>query len=249
MTDNDKNNNANEEVKDSSKRKFLKDASIATGGVVGGVLLGGYFGNPFKSETTTTTDEDKEKVDFSETRQFFKREEDFEVLSIATERIFPKDDNGPGAIALGVPYFIDKQLAGPWGENAKMYMKRPFQKDENPLTNGDMFLQGVRKINDVSKEQYDGDFVDLDTEQQNDILEAFEQDEVDMGRVSSATFFTRLIQSTLEGVYSDPMYGGNKNMQGWAMKQYPGPRMSNINLVDKGFEAIEELDIKSLKTH
>ena len=32
--------------------------------------------------------------------QFFKNNRDFEVLSNATERIFPKDDLGPGAIGL-----------------------------------------------------------------------------------------------------------------------------------------------------
>src|SRR5699024_5390834 len=64
--------------------------------------------------------------DFQDARLFFDRREDFAVLSAATERIFPEDKNGPGAIALGVPYFIDKQLYGAWGHNAKEYMDGPF---------------------------------------------------------------------------------------------------------------------------
>src|SRR5699024_12352606 len=48
----------------------------------------------------------------------------------ATERIFPKDDLGPGAIELGVPYFIDKQLSGSWGTNAHAYMHDPFMRNQ-----------------------------------------------------------------------------------------------------------------------
>src|SRR5699024_12442357 len=54
------------------------------------------------------------------------RSDDFETLAAATERIFPEDDAGPGAIALGVPYFIDKQLSGFWGTNHEDYMKGPY---------------------------------------------------------------------------------------------------------------------------
>ncbi|MEI3613953.1 gluconate 2-dehydrogenase subunit 3 family protein [Pseudogracilibacillus sp. SO30301A] len=47
-------------------------------------------------------------------------------MSAATERIFPKEDKGSGAIELGVPYFIDKQLNNSWGTNAHVYMERAF---------------------------------------------------------------------------------------------------------------------------
>lgn len=51
---------------------------------------------------------------------------DFNILSNATERIFPEDDLGPGAKGLDVPYFIDHQLAGQYGSNSKEYMHGPF---------------------------------------------------------------------------------------------------------------------------
>jgi gluconate 2-dehydrogenase gamma chain len=38
---------------------------------------------------------------------------------------------------------------------------------------------------------------------------------------------------TMEGVYSDPVYGGNKNMLGWKMRQYPGNQMSYTNIMEK----------------
>lgn len=248
-SDNNKNgkNVESDEKQDVSRREFIKYSGIAAGGIVSGGLLVSLLRNPIKSEETSKSK--KEKVNYIETRYFFKRKEDFDVLSVATEKIFPENDLGPGAIELGVPYFIDKQLAGEWGYNAKMYMKKPFQKDETPLTKSDMFLQGVRKIEQTSKEKYDSSFIDLEEKQQNEILSFFETDEIEMNNVSSALFFTTLIQSTLEGAYSDPMYGGNKDMKGWAMKEYPGPRMSHRDKVEEGFEVYKEMERKSLKTH
>lgn len=255
-TSGDQGNEYNEmEKRRMSRRKFIRNSSYTAGGLIGGGIIGGLIGNQNgnggnnSAPATSQPKEQNKAVDYSETRMFFKRKEDFDVLSKATERILPEDDNGPGAIELGVPYFIDKQLAGQWGENAKMYMKRPFQKGETPLTHGEMFLQGVRKINDVSQKQNDSDFADLDDEQQDKILESFEKDKIKMEKVSSAVFFSTLIQSTLEGAYSDPMYSGNKDMKGWAMKEYPGPRMSHRDRVEEGFEVFEKMERKSLKTH
>jgi hypothetical protein len=35
-------------------------------------------------------------------------------------------------------------------------------------------------------------------------------------------FFTMLRTDTIEGMFSDPIYGGNRNMVGWALINYPG---------------------------
>ncbi|WP_442961186.1 gluconate 2-dehydrogenase subunit 3 family protein [Pseudogracilibacillus sp. SO30301A] len=44
-----------------------------------------------------------------------------------------------------------------------------------------------------------------------------------MPGVSSQTFFNLLRQTTLEGSYANPLYGGNKKMMRW-MKEHPGSR-------------------------
>src|SRR5699024_10191258 len=112
-----------------TRRRFMKNTGMVAGGIVGGSLLGGLLTNQFKTSDESTTVQ--EGQDFQDTRMFFSRKSDFAILSDATERIYPKDDNGPGAIELGVPYFIDKQLAGSWGTNAKAYMKDPFWQNND----------------------------------------------------------------------------------------------------------------------
>lgn len=246
-----------------SRRKFLKNSGVFAGGVVGGSVLGGLLTKQWMPEKKTPKGS-KDTASLQQARVFFSRQKDFEVLSAATERIFPKDDLGPGAIALGVPYFIDKQLASAWGMNAKEYMRDPFWQNQQTedyahqdtrqdksgpnvetkaptptpryqtrLNRGDIFLQGVKKIDDVSKDTFDQSFVKLESEQQDEVLESFEAGEVEMKGVAAVTFFNLLLQLTLEGAYADPVYGGNKNMAAWKMKEYPGPRMSYLDQIDE----------------
>lgn len=231
-------------VDSTSRRAFLKTSGVALGGLIvgGGVtsLLTGKASTE-KKQTKTT------KVDYSEALQFFKRSSDFDALSAATEAIYPEDENGPGAIKLGVPYYIDKQLAGSYGHNVNDYMKIPFQEGEAPLYNADIILQGVRRLNEVSNTQHKRLFKELTEDQQIEILTQFEQGKVKMRLVNSALFFALLRKMTLEGCYCDPVYGGNKNMAGWKMKEYPGAQMSYANIVEE--EKFVKMQPVSLASH
>ncbi|MEI3598430.1 MULTISPECIES: gluconate 2-dehydrogenase subunit 3 family protein [unclassified Oceanobacillus] len=238
------NENSNNK-KTMNRRIFMKNAGIFTGGVVGGSILGGILTNPFlkeESETPQTTTESAS--DFQEARMFFDRFEDFVILRAAVERIYPEDDNGPGAVALGVPYFIDKQLAGSWGTNAKEYMQNPFKVNgdtdddevmryETPLNRGQIIIEGLRKLDVVSEDKFDDKFSNLDGEQQDEILQLFDNGEVELTGVGSQHFFSLLRKMTIEGVFADPLYGGNKNMDGWRMVDYPGPRPGFIDIIEE----------------
>jgi gluconate 2-dehydrogenase gamma chain len=229
--------------KRSSRRTFIKNSGLT----VGGVVLGGALGGLLVKDTPApaANDQTHKLIDFSETRQFFVRQKDFDALSAATELIYPEDEHGPGAIKLGAPYFIDKQLVSPWGSNADDYMKGPFKKGEIPLLKHEIMLQGVRKLNEVAEKEHDGAlFKDLEEEQQIAILSSFEKGEVEMELVSSAAFFNLLRTMTLQGCFADPLYGGNKNMDGWKMKEFPGAQMSYTAYLDKEeFVKIEPISL------
>lgn len=248
-------NNADTENKDVdvSRRNFIKNSGVAAGGVVGGIVLGGLW-NPFDSKEDTKSDEDDGSELLQEARTFFSREDDFKTLAAATERIYPEDDNGPGAIELGVPYFIDKQLSGYWGFNSKDYMQGPFKPDKSgshglqtKMNRGEMFLAGVRKILDKSKKDHDEDFFDIEAEQQDEILEKFEAGDIDIPGMPSDIFFNLLRDTTIEGVYADPVYNGNKEMKAWKMMEYPGPRMGWSDKIDS--EEFVSMDPASLREY
>lgn len=232
MTDNDETNR----IPDQSRRKFIKNTGLVVGGVAGGSILGGILTKQSQTNSPSNkSNQDNKENTSAEARMFFTRFEDFLVLEQATERIYPENDNGPGAIELGVPYFIDKQLAGSWGINGNDYRQGTFSNDspdESYLTRGQLFINGLRKMNALSQERFDVTFDEAEKDQQIEILQDFDDGDVDMKGIPSEGFFALLRETTLEGVYADPLYGGNRNMAGWKMKEYPGPVPSYADQID-----------------
>ena len=67
-----------------------------------------------------------------------------------------------------------------------------------------------------------------------------------MNLISSSAFFGLLRNVTLQGCFCDPLYGGNKNMDGWKMKEFPGAQMSYIAYTqEKDFVKIEPVSLSS----
>jgi gluconate 2-dehydrogenase gamma chain len=172
---------------------------------VGGLLIYSLAGAPLVVHAR----EGKVKVPL----RFFTRQE-AKVIVAAGERIFPADDSGPGATHAGAMVYIDRQLAGPYGADEYRYTKPPFVKSlpghgyqgkENPRGT---YRAGIPMLG--------ADFVALDGQKQDDRLEAIEK----------THFFQLLRQHTIEGVFCDPMHGGNAGLVGWQLLGYPGPQMS-----------------------
>lgn len=242
--------------KNFSRRDFLKTSGIATGALIGGGIIGGLIGANSNQQNTASTaepgtpEESMGAAGGVRGLTFFKNNAEFEILNQATERIFPEDDLGPGAIGLGVSYFIDQQLAGSYGENSKEYMQPPFYEGEatqgyqSRLKRNEMFRQGIQLMQQEAQSRFNANFVDLEGEQMDEILTAFQEDEIQMRGTTAQFFFRLLRQATLEGAYADPIYGGNHNMDGWRMKNFPGHQAAYINEIES--EDFVEIEPQSL---
>jgi len=242
--------------KGSSRRKFLRNSGVAAGGVVVGSVLGGLIGFGGEQTNTSETTEQKTKVTSpgnpNAALMFFTPDQ-YQTTMAAAERIYPADDNGPGAAELDVAIYIDHQLASPWGINAKDYMLGPFypaestQQAQVKVLRKDLFLLGLKGLDDYSNQTFKNKFTGLDADQQDEVLTHFEQGDYSLSGVSSSIFFNLLRSLTIEGVYADPLYAGNKDMQGWAMRKFPGSRMNYNNEVKS--ETFVELEPQSLQSH
>ncbi len=144
------------------------------------------------------------------------------VVQAAAERIFPSDANGPGATEAGVVIFIDRQLAGPYGKDKYRYTKAPFV--ESVPEHGYQGKETPREIYRVGIAGL-GNFAELKPAEQDQRLHA----------IQTTTFFRLLRQHTIEGMFSDPMHGGNSGMVGWQLIGYPGPLMSYRDQIDKSY--------------
>lgn len=153
----------------------------------------------------------------------FFTEDEAMIVAAAAARIFPTDDSGPGAKEAGVVIFIDRQLAGPWGRDRYRYAQGPF--DENAAR--EFGYQGKATPRETYREGLKG-------LKGFDALPADEQDKK-LHEIENTHLFALLRQNTLEGMFSDPVHGGNVDMVGWQLVGFPGPRMSNYDDVDKHF--------------
>ncbi|WP_372011154.1 gluconate 2-dehydrogenase subunit 3 family protein [Paenibacillus chitinolyticus] len=257
-------NQQTKQPRDESRRKFLKLSGVALGGIVAGGVVGGIVGNSMAKNKPAAPGSPQGQgqaqagntKDYNQAPMFFNQEQ-LRITEAATERIFPKDELGPGAKELGAAYYIDHQLAGQWGMNARDYMMGPFYKAE--ATQGyqasykrhELFVMGLTVMNDHSKQKYQKGFADLAGNEQDEVLKAFESGkDVQLNGVPSQTFFEMLRSLTIEGAYADPLYGGNKNMAGWRMRKYPGDQMSYTAIIDKKeFTVMEPLSLHDHTNH
>jgi len=237
-----------------SRRKFIKNSGIAVGGLAAGGVIGSVI--PWRKNTETSEQqkaghETKGTKNYNQALMNFTKAE-FAVVDAASERIFPKDDNGPGASELGVAFYIDHQLAGSYGFNARDYMEPPFfhgedvQGYQGRLKRREIFKIGIRELQNYSHQQFDKGFTKLTEDEQDTVLKDFQEDKVKLATISTSGFFELLRSATLEGLYSDPLYGGNVDMDGWRMKNYPGNVMSYKDIIEKDFQEIEP---SSLQDH
>jgi gluconate 2-dehydrogenase gamma chain len=154
--------------------------------------------------------------------RFFSQSEAL-IVAAAASRIFPSDESGPGAREAGVAVYIDRQLAGPWGRDGHRYTQEPFEEN-SPAEFGYQGKATPQRIYRVGLKDLAG----------FDRLNPAEQDQK-LKSIETTLFFLLLRQNTIEGMFSDPIHGGNADMVGWQLIGFPGPRMSNYDDVDKHF--------------
>jgi hypothetical protein len=126
--------------------------------------------------------------------------DELSALGAVFERLFPADALGPGALEIGVLEYTQQALSGAY----------------QPLV--PVYRSGLAAVDQVARGRHGRGFVDLTPEQQNGIIDQLEKDEVP----GAVGFFGVLWQHLREGLFSDPIHGGNKGMAGWRLIGFPG---------------------------
>ncbi|MBV8509801.1 MAG: gluconate 2-dehydrogenase subunit 3 family protein [Xanthobacteraceae bacterium] len=144
------------------------------------------------------------------------------------DTLIPADELTPSGSACGVATFIDRQLAGAYGSGARLYRDGPFLKGKPEhgyqlaLTPRDYFRAGIAATNDWVRKRHGKDFDRLGEAEREAALKEMEQGKAEFPGFSSKEFFEALLTITMEGFFSDPIYGGNRDMASWKMVGYPG---------------------------
>lgn len=170
--------------------------------------------------------------------QFFTADE-YHFLELVSEHILPRDEHGPGGIDLGVAEFIDRQMDTPYANGALWYMMPPFAQGpvelgyQLPYCPRALYRKGIDFLNQHCQSRYQAPFIALDDAAQANILHALEDDTIMLDDIAGSVFFEQLRSNILEGAFADPLYGGNKQMQGWVMLGFPGARADFMEWINQ----------------
>jgi gluconate 2-dehydrogenase gamma chain len=160
---------------------------------------------------------------------FFTAEE-AAFIETAVARLIPNDEVGPGAVEANVPFFLDRQLAGPFGRGDHYFLGGPWPKGtpeqgyQSRYSPAQFYRAAMVAIDAYARANLGAaSFAKLAVADQDKALKALESGTIALeGGVDSKSFFAMLLQNTKEGYFSDPIYGGNKDMAAWKMIGFPG---------------------------
>jgi gluconate 2-dehydrogenase gamma chain len=144
---------------------------------------------------------------------FFNLHEATTVEAMAA-RIIPGTPDDPGAREAEVIVYIDRALAGAYRDLQTLYRR------------------GVQALDDKARRQFGSPFTELSEADQDQLLgellkvtaPTLESTGADQAEALLPYFAAVVHEHTIEGMFGDPVYGGNKGAVGWKLIGFPGAR-------------------------
>jgi gluconate 2-dehydrogenase gamma chain len=139
---------------------------------------------------------------------FFNHEQAATIAAFA-ERLMPGAPDKPGATDADVLNYIDFALAGAYADQQAFYRR------------------GLAALDESCRSTYNAPFASLDDAQQDLTIAALEAGTAEGFQWPTArAFFETLRTHTMEGMFADPVYGGNKDFAGWRLVGFPGGQVA-----------------------
>jgi gluconate 2-dehydrogenase gamma chain len=219
------------------RREFLKGASAASAGVA---LLSVLQTAPAKATDGPAAVQPQESSPPAEAQGWLVLTMDeVSFFSAVADCMIPGDELSASGTNCGIPVFIDRQLASAWGGGEKMYRAGPYQQGlpeqgyQLPMTPREFFKVGVRATNDWSRQTYGKEMDRLNPAERIVALKSMEDGSAKSDQFDLKEFFQRLLVITMEGFFSDPLYGGNRNKASWRMLGFPGLPATYIDKINE----------------
>ncbi len=156
------------------------------------------------------------------------------------DHMVPADEFSPKGTDLGLNIYIDRALAGGWGRGERLYMQGPWRQGvpsqgyQLPLTPADLYRTGIAAANAFCVTTYGKRFDKLAEGQREEFLLGLRAGKVAFDSGPPArVFFATLYQNVMEGMFADPIYGGNRNKAGWKLIGFPGVIAVHYQNVEK----------------
>jgi gluconate 2-dehydrogenase gamma chain len=156
------------------------------------------------------------------------------------DHMVPADALSPKGTDLGINIYIDRALAGGWGKGERLYLQGPWRESvpsqgyQLPLTPADLYRAGIVAANAFCVKTYGKSFDKITESQREEFLLGLQAGKVTFENGPPArVFFATMYQTVMEGMFSDPIYGGNRNKAGWKIIGFPGVIAVHYQNVEK----------------
>jgi gluconate 2-dehydrogenase gamma chain len=196
---------------DEGRRAFIVGA-VGAGAVAGTAVVQAAYAKSTKAKqekTPATAAAPAVQVSepFDGHGVFFNDEHAATVAAFA-ERLMPGEPGKPGASDASVLNYIDLALAGAYADQQ------------------DFYRRGLAQLDGYCRKSFHQPFVKLSAVQQDEVILALEQGKAGGFEFPTAqAFFNTLRTHTMEGMFADPVYGGNKDFAGWKLVGFPGAQL------------------------
>ncbi len=187
---------------DSTRRSFLVKAAVSAGAAAGsGLVPDLYAQTPAQPKQEAAEQLHANAVQHG---AFFNYEQAATMIAFA-ERLMPGAPGKPGATDAGVVNYIDLALAGAYADLQ------------------DFYRAGLAQLDAHCRKTYNESFVQLDAGRQDAVIAAIEQGKAaEFSWPRGPEFFNLIRTHTMEGMFADPIYGGNRDFAGWRLVGFPG---------------------------
>src|ERR1700704_2881288 len=155
--------------------------------------------------------------------------EEAAFVEALVDHMIPADNLTPKGTDLGIAVYIDRALAGGWGKGDRLYMQGPWKRGapsqgyQLPLTPAQLYRAGISATNAYCRKTYSKPFDALTEAQREEVLQGLSTARITFeSGLPVRAFWTAVYQTVIEGMYSDPIHGGNRNKAGWKMIGFPG---------------------------
>jgi hypothetical protein len=164
-------------------------------------------------------------------RRAFLSASEARALTAMVDRIIPKDE-WPSASEAGVVDYIDVQLGTEWGRGDGLFRKGPHrpgtprQGYQLPYTPAELYRKALATPVFANVATLDGAGLDA-------LLTRLEKNEEKLDDIPGGVFFNQLRQHVVEGYFTDPVHGGNRDHVGWRMIGFPGADAYYLTEIDR----------------
>jgi gluconate 2-dehydrogenase gamma chain len=155
--------------------------------------------------------------------------EEAAFVEALVDHMVPADELTPKGTDIGINIFIDRALAGGWGKGERLYMQGPWKRGtpsqgyQLPLTPAQLYRAGIEAANAHCRKTYGKTFDAISDEQREEVLVALSGGKLAFADgLPTRDFWSILYQTVMQGMFSDPIYGGNRDKAGWKLIGFPG---------------------------